>query len=291
MPELPEVETIRRQLYPSMVGALINDVTLSGKPLRFPFPNDFKQRLRHRRIDSLDRHGKYLFAILDNGEYLIMHLGMSGHFIVSDTPTALVRHDHVCFLLAPASRSETPKQITYHDPRRFGFIFLLPDRHAAHQTLFSRLGPDPLATAHDPHKLANQIAQRLPQNSTRTIKAALLDQSVIAGIGNIYACEALFHARISPRRPIASLLRANHHPRADLIRLAKAINYVLAEALASGGSTLRDHRHTDGSPGYFQHYFNVYDREGKSCSHHPNQPIQRIVQQGRSSFLCPKCQK
>jgi formamidopyrimidine-DNA glycosylase len=297
MPELPEVETVRRGLAPVMVGARFETIDQRRPDLRFPFPADFALRLQGRRIDSLARRAKYLLADLDDGEVLVMHLGMSGSFRIEAKPgepgdaEALSTyyydtskdpvHDHVVFELSSGAR------IIYNDPRRFGFMQLIPRRVLAEHALFKNVGIEPLGNELDGETLA-----RLFKGKAAPLKAALLDQTLIAGLGNIYVSEALHRAGLSPRRAAGSLVRKDGRatPRAHL--LARVIREVLEEAVAAGGSTLRDHRMTDGTLGYFQHRFKVYDREGAACSREGcGGLVKRIVQSGRASFYCSTCQR
>ncbi len=289
MPELPEVETVRRGLAPALEGATIACVELRRKDLRLPFPHDFARRLTGRRILALWRRAKYLVALLDNNEALVMHLGMSGSFRVDGTtPGAFHRardksaaHDHVVLHLDHGGR------VVYNDPRRFGFMLLLNAATLDADPHFRHLGVEPFDAALDANYLARAFAGR-----KAPVKALLLDQRLIAGLGNIYVCEALHRAGVSPKRAGMTLVRADGKATAALARLPEAIRAVLEAALAAGGSSLRDHRQADGSLGYFQHSFRVYDREGAAC---PTPgcagAIERIVQSGRSSFYCPRCQK
>jgi formamidopyrimidine-DNA glycosylase len=289
MPELPEVETVRRGLAPALEDAMIARVELRRKDLRLPFPPDFARRLTGRRILALRRRAKYLIADLDNQEALVMHLGMSGSFRIDGvTPGAFhhardknVAHDHVVLHLHHGGR------VVYNDPRRFGFMLLLPAATLDADPHFRDLGVEPFDPALDASYLAQAFSGR-----KAPVKALLLDQRRIAGLGNIYVCEALHRAGVSPTRPGATLVRADGKATTALSRLPAAIRAVLEAALAAGGSSLRDHRQADGSLGYFQHSFRVYDREGASC---PTPGcaggIERIVQSGRSTFYCPHCQK
>ncbi len=293
MPELPEVETVRRGLAPALVGATIAMVDQRRPDLRFPFPPRFASRLTGRRVEALARRAKYLHARLDDGTIFVMHLGMSGSFrIEADdqlvTPGAfqhprssLKTHDHVVLSLSNGAR------IVYNDPRRFGFMLLVPEAEIAAHPLFANLGLEPLDEALDGAALAARLAGR------RTpLKAALLDQTLIAGLGNIYVCEALHRAGLSPRRAAGTLVKRDGSPTARADKLAKVIKEVLLEAVEAGGSTLRDHRLTDGSLGYFQHAFRVYDRPGDPCPNLKcNGVVERIVQGGRSTFFCPVCQR
>jgi formamidopyrimidine-DNA glycosylase len=289
MPELPEVETVRTGLSPYMVGQKIIGVEQRRPDLRFPFPDRFTQRLIQRRIMNLGRRAKYLLAELDNDEILVMHLGMSGSFRIGGKITGqfhhdrsrLPAHDHVVFSL------ENGAVITYNDPRRFGFMQLISRQELPNHKFFSGLGLEPLGNALDGQALASLFASK-----AAPLKAALLDQSLIAGLGNIYVCEALHRAGLSPRRAAGTLVRADGSPtqRADL--LAQVIREVLQEAVKAGGSSLRDHRQANGTLGYFQHGFRVYDREGESCSRESCKGhIKRIVQSGRSTFFCSQCQR
>lgn len=290
MPELPEVETVRRGLAPALVGTRLVSVDQRRPDLRFPFPENFVQRLTGRRVDALSRRAKYLLADLDDAQVLVMHLGMSGSFRIEDeTPPGNFHylkvknaaHDHVAFGLS------TGKRIIYNDPRRFGFMQIIARAELSAHPLFRNVGLEPLGNEFDGAALA-----RLFAGKAAPLKAALLDQTLIAGLGNIYVCEALHRAGLSPRRAAGSLVRKNGSPtdRADL--LAKVIREVLEEAVEAGGSSLRDHRQTNGALGYFQHCFRVYDREGAPCPREGcGGVIKRIVQSGRSSFFCGTCQK
>lgn len=289
MPELPEVETVRRGLAPALVGATIRRVELRRGDLRFPFPQDFSARLTGRRILDLRRRAKYLVAELDGGEALIMHLGMSGSFRIDSATRGgfhhqrdkNAAHDHVVL------HFDSGRRVTYNDPRRFGFMLLVPNAELDAPRLFRGLGVEPLSPA-----LNAAFLSRAFRGRAAPVKAALLDQRLIAGLGNIYVCEALHRAHISPLRAAGTLIMASGKPTAALRRLPAAIKDVLQEALAAGGSSLRDHRQTDGSLGYFQHSFRVYDREGGACpTPGCKGTIARVVQSGRSTFHCPLCQK
>ncbi len=289
MPELPEVETVRRGLAPALVGARVARVEQRRGDLRFPFPVDFAARLSGRRILDLRRRAKYLLADLDGGETLVMHLGMSGSFRVDGDVQGVFHHprdkspahDHVVFHMENGAR------VTYNDPRRFGFMLLFATRALDGHKLFHGLGVEPLGEALDAVFLACAFKGR-----AAPAKALLLDQRVIAGLGNIYVCEALHRCGISPLRAGGKLVTAAGKPTVALARLPRAIKEVLAEALAAGGSSLRDHRQADGSLGYFQHAFRVYGREGAACpTPGCRGTIARAVQSGRSTFYCPQCQK
>ena len=289
MPELPEVETVRRGLEPVMTGARFLSVDQRRPDLRFPFPQDFARRLEGREVLGLGRRAKYLMADIEGGDVLVMHLGMSGSFrIGGNLPgmfhhdrSKLAAHDHVVFGMSNGA------EITYNDPRRFGFMLLEPRADLAGHKLFRDIGVEPLGNELDGALLARLFAGR-----SAPLKAALLDQSLIAGLGNIYVCEALHRSGLSPRRAAGTLAKRDGTPteRADL--LASTIRDVLGEALDAGGSSLRDHRQTDGSLGYFQHRFRVYDREGEPCPRKGcGGKVRRIVQSGRSTFFCGTCQR
>lgn len=281
MPELPEVETVRRGLSPVMEGARILRVEQRRPDLRFSFPPRFSDRLTGTCIIRLGRQAKFLTAQLSSGEMLVMHLGMSGRFTIDGGPTARFAHhtggnplhDHVVFHL------ESGLKVTYNDPRRFGFMELWPVTSFEDYPRLKKLGPEPLSNGFNAAYLDAALAGR-----QTPVKTALLDQSVIAGLGNIYVCEALFRAGLSPKRKAATVpgLRAS--------RLAPAINAVIAEAIDAGGSSISDFANTDGALGYFQHRFDVYDREKAPCKTCQT-PIKRLVQAGRSSFYCSSCQR
>ncbi len=295
MPELPEVETVRRGLAPVMEGATIARLTLNRQDLRFPFPPRFRARVEGRRILGLSRRAKYLVAGLDSGESLIMHLGMSGRFLIlragagERTDTAdftheagrLPQHDHVIF------ETNAGDSIIYNDARRFGFMDLAPTESLAESKHFRAMGLEPLGNA-----LSGETLARLFTGKIAPLKAALLDQRLIAGLGNIYVCEALFRAGLHPEAEAGSLATRDGAPRAPAHALAAIIRDVLTEAVEAGGSTLRDFQHADGSLGYFQHSFRVYGREGEPCvAEGCGGTVHRIVQSGRSTFYCPRCQK
>ncbi len=296
MPELPEVETVRRGLAPAMEGAVIARAEARRPDLRFPFPERFAERLTGRQVLALRRRAKYLLADLAGGETLIMHLGMSGSFRIEDgieqgAPVAAgafhhprgkaAAHDHVVLALSGGHT------IVYNDPRRFGFMTLAETAALDAHPLLARLGVEPTGNELSAQALAAGLAGR---NSP--VKAALLDQTLIAGLGNIYVCEALWRARISPRRLARTLVRRDGAPTDRLEQLTGAIRAVIAEAIAAGGSSLRDHVQTNGELGYFQHSFAAYDRAGEPCRHEGcTGTIGRIVQSGRSTFYCPRCQR
>jgi formamidopyrimidine-DNA glycosylase len=293
MPELPEVETVRRGLQPVMEGRRLLAVETRRADLRFPFPERFAPRLTGRTITAMGRRAKYLMADLDDAQVLVMHLGMTGRFIIEhegattapgEFATSITRHaahDHVVF------RIEGGATITYNDVRRFGFMALIPRADIPTHPMTRDIGIEPLGNALTPETLAMLFAGK-----STPLKAALLDQRLIAGLGNIYVCEALHRAGLSPRRAAGSIVAKDGTPTRRAERLTAEIRLVLEEAIAAGGSTLRDFAHADGSLGYFQHGFKVYDREGDPC---PNPKcagaVQRIVQSGRSTFFCGRCQK
>jgi formamidopyrimidine-DNA glycosylase len=293
MPELPEVETVRRGLAPVMEGARFIKVEANRPDLRRPFPKDFVKRLTGKTVTGLGRRAKYLLADLSSGDVLMMHLGMSGSFRVAKGgraktpgkfhhPRSQVRaHDHVVFHMSSGA------QVIFNDPRRFGLMLLVPRAELSEHPLMREVGPEPLGNAFDAAMLARACAGK-----KTNLKAALSDQKVVAGLGNIYVCEALHRARLSPKRRASTLAGRNGVPNERAERLVDAIKAVLNDAIAAGGSSLRDHRRTDGELGEFQHNFRVYDREGERCVT-PGCPgtVKRIVQGGRSTFFCPTCQK
>ncbi len=292
MPELPEVETVRRGLQPVMEGARIVKVEARRPDLRRPLPKDFASRIEGTTVTGIGRRAKYLTADLSSGDVLLMHLGMSGSFRVSHDDqdgapgafhhprSAASAHDHVVFHMSSGAT------VTFNDPRRFGLMLLVPRTELANHPLMREVGPEPLGNAFDAPLLATACAGK-----KTSLKAALLDQTVVAGLGNIYVCEALHRARLSPRRR-ASTIATRGTANARAIALVDAIKAVLHAAIKAGGSSLRDHRRTDGELGYFQHHFRAYDREGEACvTPGCNGTIRRIVQNGRSTFFCPVCQK
>ena len=287
MPELPEVETVRRGLAPVLEGAVIARAQVNRPDLRWPFPERMAERLTGQRVERLRRRSKYILADLSSGETLIVHLGMSGRMIVSGGGARQVpgvffhehpapeKHDHVVL------DTDTGMRVTFNDARRFGAMDLVATDRAEAHWLLAGLGPEPLGNAFSDDHLARAFeGRRTP------VKAALLDQRIVAGLGNIYVCEALFRAGISPLR------HAGRIGRPRITRLVSDIREVLAEAIEAGGSSLRDYRQADGDLGYFQHNFRVYGREGEPCT----TPgcggiVRRKVQSGRSSFYCPECQR
>src|SRR6185312_12916399 len=293
MPELPEVETVRRGLAPVMEGARFVEVVANRGDLRWPLPKDFVKRLKGQTVTGLGRRAKYLLADLSSGDVLVMHLGMSGSFRVALKQGETVAgnyyhdrskdtaHDHVVF------RMSSGATIRFNDPRRFGSMKLVERARLDEEPLLRALGPEPLGNAFDAAMLAKAC-----KGKNTSLKAALLDQTVVAGLGNIYVCEAFNRALLSPKRKASTIADRRGAPTERAERLVDAIKAVLNEAIAAGGSSLRDHRRTDGSLGDFQHNFRVYDREGEPC---PTRgcpgTVKRIVQNGRSTFFCAVCQK
>jgi formamidopyrimidine-DNA glycosylase len=287
MPELPEVETVRRGLAPVLEGVRLSSVLARRPDLRFPLPPDFVQRLTGATILRLDRRAKYLLGRLDRDETLVMHLGMSGRFDISRAEgqsrpgqfhSALApdaKHAHIVF------ETEAGSTVTYYDPRRFGYMALISTAALDQHPWFAALGPEPLSDAFDAARLLKVFAGR-----TQGPKTLLLDQRTVAGLGNIYVCEALNRARISPFKPAGQVSATR------LSVLVPEIKAVLAEAIAAGGSTLRDFAQTDGALGYFQHSFRTYDREGEGCRNDGcTGTIGREIQAGRSTFFCRRCQR
>jgi formamidopyrimidine-DNA glycosylase len=315
MPELPEVETVRRGLEPALVGARFTRVEQRRPDLRFPFPERFAERLVDQEVCGLGRRAKYLLADLSSGEVLVMHLGMSGRFLVAQGGAARMpgefhldagnpapgtgregatrmvgefhhehggesAHDHVVFHLSNGAR------VVYNDARRFGFMDLVHRTEIETCRHFSGMGIEPLG-----NELSGETIARLFRAKRTPLKAALLDQRLIAGLGNIYVCEALFRAGLNPEAPAGTLTTSKGGPKPKAHDLALIIREVLQEAVEAGGSTLRDHAQVDGSLGYFQHAFRVYDREGGPCvTPGCGGTVARLVQSGRSTFYCPTCQ-
>jgi formamidopyrimidine-DNA glycosylase len=288
MPELPEVETVRRGLAPAMEGERFAKVEVRRGDLRWPLPKGFAQRLHGKVVEGLGRRAKYLLADLSSGDVLMMHLGMSGSFRIGKNGapgkyyherSKNASHDHVVFHMSNGA------VVTFNDPRRFGSMKLVPRAKLESEPLLRALGPEPLGNEFDAAMLAKACAGK-----KTSLKAALSDQRVVAGLGNIYVCEALYRARLSPKRMASTIADRNGRPNERAEKLVDAIKAVLKDAIEAGGSSLRDHRRADGSLGDFQHNFQVYDREGEPCPSCKGK-IKRIVQVGRSTFYCPSCQK
>lgn len=280
MPELPEVETVRRGLSPVMEGKKILTADIRRPDLRWPFPTNMSERLTNKIVVKLRRRSKYILADLDSGETLIIHLGMSGRMQISgrshdDTLLAPQKHDHVILDMEGGAR------ISFNDARRFGAMDLAPTEDLDSHKLLAKLGPEPLGNEFNESYLVNRL-----QSKKSPIKTALLDQGIIAGLGNIYVCEVLFRTQIDPKT------RTDTLDQPDVNKLVPAIREVLNEAIEAGGSTLKDHRQADGELGYFQHNFKVYGRESMSCQRPDcGGTIERIVQSGRSTFYCNQCQR
>ncbi len=283
MPELPEVETVKRGLAPAMEGAVIARAAVNRPDLRWPFPERMAERLTGARVNQLRRRSKYILADLDSGETLLIHLGMSGRMTVSGDPLGQFAHDH------PQAEKhdhvvldmDNGARITFNDPRRFGAMDLLDTATAEQHKLLAVLGPEPLGNDfHEDHLIAAFKGRNTP------VKSALLDQGIIAGLGNIYVCEALFRAGISPRR------KAGQISASRVAALVPIIRAVLEDAIRAGGSSLKDFRQASGELGYFQHSFDVYGRENAPCRRDGcTGTVTRITQSGRSSFYCVKCQR
>ncbi|MDP2700401.1 bifunctional DNA-formamidopyrimidine glycosylase/DNA-(apurinic or apyrimidinic site) lyase [Thalassospira sp.] len=279
MPELPEVETVCRGLAPVMEGRMLQQVVQRRPNLRTPFPAGFVEKLTGRRIDQLTRRAKYIVGYLDDGQVLLIHLGMSGRMTVFENvgiPAPVAgKHDHVDFVM------DSGALVRFTDPRRFGLMELTRVEEMAGHRMLAGIGPEPMGNSFNTDILAVGLARR---NSP--VKTALLDQKLVAGLGNIYVCEALFRSGIAPER-LASSLNAD-----EITLLFREIRLVLEDAIAAGGSSLKDHRQANGELGYFQHNFRVYGRENESCVREDCVgTVRRLVQAGRSSFYCPVCQK
>ena len=292
VPELPEVETVRRGLAPVMEGARFRKVEARRPDLRFPFPKDFAARLHDQTVTGLGRRAKYLLADLSSGDVLVMHLGMSGSFRIAKNGaenavgefhhprSEASAHDHVVFHMSSGA------SVTFNDPRRFGFMKLVARAVLADDPMMRAIGPEPLGNEFDAAMLATACTGK-----KTSLKAALSDQRVVAGLGNIYVCEALHHAKLSPKRIASTLALRSGAPHPRAAALVEGIKAVLNEAIKAGGSTLRDHRQPDGELGLFQHKFRAYDRAGAPCPRRDGGRIRRIVQGARSTFYCPVCQR
>ncbi|MGP4685710.1 bifunctional DNA-formamidopyrimidine glycosylase/DNA-(apurinic or apyrimidinic site) lyase [Agrobacterium pusense] len=298
MPELPEVETVRRGLAPAMEGARVRKLHLGRPDLRFPFPEDFAELIEGKTIISLGRRAKYLLIELEDGLTIVSHLGMSGSFRVeaeADAEGSIPgvfhhprskdgKHDHVVFYL---DKGEERICVIYNDPRRFGFMHLVERSKLDLYPAFAELGPEPTGNMLSADYLASRF-----DGKSQPLKSTLLDQKVIAGLGNIYVCEALWRAHLSPLRAAGTLVTKGGKPTAKLVDLTEKIRDVIADAIAAGGSSLRDHIQTDGTLGYFQHSFSVYDQERQPCrTPGCRGTVERVVQAGRSTFYCAACQK
>lgn len=271
MPELPEVETAKNGITPALHNHTIESAQINRQNLRTPFPEKMKERLEGKKCINLRRRGKYIWIDLDSHETLVIHLGMSGSLTINKDDHS--KHDHVVFI------TDGESSITYHDPRRFGMMFFVETGKEHEHKAFKNMGPEPLGNEFNADSLLAKL-----KSKKSPIKTVLLDQGVVAGVGNIYACEALYQANISPLRS------ANDIKHSEAEDLVTAIRNVLYVAIESGGSSLRDHRQADGTLGYFQHNFDVYDREGEKCKITGDKII-RIQQSGRSTFYCPAKQR
>jgi len=282
MPELPEVETVRRGLEPVLEGRRLSKVKVNRPDLRFPFPEDFAKRLDGATVERLERRAKYLRFALSSGETWVTHLGMTGRFTIDgvapgefeeDAPTG-GKHEHLSLMTSEGRR------IGFSDSRRFGYMALIPTGEVDDHPWFKALGPEPLGNGFNAAVLKAAF-----KGKKQNVKVSLLDQRIVAGLGNIYVCEALFRARISPKTPAGKVSGPK------LETLVSKVRDVLAEAVEAGGSTLRDFANAEGGQGYFQHRFDVYGREGKPCAGDCPGVVKRFVQAGRSTFWCPQCQK
>jgi formamidopyrimidine-DNA glycosylase len=274
MPELPEVETVCRGLATHILGKTITQARVNNRGLRQPLSPDFAGSLKGLKIESVKRRAKYILMHCDRNTTLIIHLGMSGSIVIHATPPrSYKKHDHVVLCLSDGS------ELVYHDPRRFGLMLLCKTNALESHKLFSHLGPEPLSD-----EWTTERFYHLLQTKRAPIKSVIMDQQVVVGVGNIYACEALFQSGIHPSRP------ANCITKTEAKKLHKAIVAVLTAAIESGGSTLRDYVRSSGDAGYFQHHFRVYDRKGEPCES-CGSPVESMRQAGRSSFFCSRCQK
>jgi formamidopyrimidine-DNA glycosylase len=295
MPELPEVETVRAGLEPVLRGHRFVRVEQRRKDLRFPLPEHFAERLTGRRISSVRRRAKYILVQLDKGEVLAIHLGMTGRFSVyrgargrrskvgefTHDHGSDIKHDHLVFTMSGGA------VVTYNDARRFGYMTLIPEARLEQDAFFRGLGVEPLSDDLEPAYLA-----RRAQGRKSDLKAFLMDQRIVAGLGNIYVCEALFRARLNPWKTASCLATKAAKPTSAANRLTHSIKSVLVDAIRAGGSTLRDYRHANGDVGNFQHAFAVYGREGQPCARRGCRgTVRRKTQGGRSTFYCPACQR
>ncbi|OUJ03835.1 formamidopyrimidine-DNA glycosylase [Acetobacter orientalis] len=277
MPELPEVETVMRGMQIALQDRTITTTHVHRHDLRWQIPANFAQQVDGQRIVSFERRGKYIFIRLSGGLSILLHLGMSGR-IVLDSPLTPAKHEHVVFV------TDDGKRCGFIDPRRFGMLDLVQTEHELQHRLLVNMGPEPLSALFTPQRLAHALAHK-----NTPIKTLLLDQHIVAGLGNIYVCEALYRAKIDPRSVAKNLKKT------DITQLVRAIRTVLSEAIAAGGSSLKDYVRPEGGLGYFQHAWKVYGRAGEkcpTCATHPHCPgVQRITQAGRSTFFCPTVQK
>jgi formamidopyrimidine-DNA glycosylase len=295
MPELPEVETVRAGLEPLLRGRRFQRVQQRRKDLRFPLPDQFVERLTGRKVLSVDRRAKYLVLPLDSGEVLAMHLGMTGRFTISAPGGANgkvlgdytyetgedTKHDHVVFTMSGGA------VVTYNDARRFGYMTLIEADRLTEHGFFAGLGVEPLGD-----ELTGGFLAAKARGRKLDLKAFLMDQRIVAGLGNIYVCEALFRARLDPFKGASRLATKTGKPTPHAVRLVAEIKAVLRDAIRAGGSTLRDYKQADGSIGSFQKEFGVYGREGEPCSRSGCRGIvRRKTQGGRSTFYCPTCQR
>ena len=283
MPELPEVETVRRGLMTAILGQIIFRAEVNRPDLRWPFPKNMAKRLTGARVTALRRRSKYILMDLDRGETLIIHLGMSGRMLISGLKLgnfftehpAVEKHDHVVFQMENGAR------VTFNDARRFGAMDLATTAEVESHKFLTSLGPEPLGNSFNESYLKGALTGK---NSP--IKTALLDQRIIAGLGNIYVCEVLYRSKVLPTQKAATLSKL------AIGKIVPTIREVLEEAISAGGSSLKDFRQTGGELGYFQHSFQVYGREGETCKEKACKgTIKRITQSGRSSFFCPQCQR
>jgi len=283
MPELPEVETVCSGLRPAMEGNIINKLELRRNDLRWPFPEDMADRTNGKRVIGVRRRAKYILIDLSSDQTIIIHLGMSGRILIDTTNKEIFnynsnlfeKHDHVILYM------QNGTLITFNDARRFGAMDMAPTKTLDTHWLLKRLGPEPLGNGLNAEYLANRF-----KNKNTAIKTTLLDQLIVAGLGNIYVCEILFRSGVLPQK------NTNNLEMKEIERLVKFTRSVLIEAIEAGGSSLKDHRQTTGELGYFQHSFSVYGREGEKCVNDNCQTIiKRVIQSGRSTFYCSKCQR
>lgn len=272
MPELPEVETVKAGLEPYLLGETITDVYISNKKMRRSPERDVAQLIKNTKITKLSRRSKYLYIHLNNGKTIIIHLGMSGSFTLKENGTKPEKHDHFIIYLNKI-------QVHLYDPRRFGFYDIQKTEHLEHVEYIKNLGPEPFSNEFSYEYLYSQASK-----SKKPVKTLIMDNNVVVGIGNIYACEALYSTNLHPLKPSHDI------DRSTIKLLRKNIMRTLNSAILAGGSSLKDHKQADGTLGYFQHNFLVYGRDGQSCQK-CGSIIERILVSGRGTFLCPNCQK